>query len=239
MSFCKICQATNNELFYASIKTYCKEHWKEKVRANRVAKIEHYRKFDQMRASMPHRVAARKEYQKTSAGKERHKAACSNWIAENPDRRKAHNILASALKRGEVTKQPCVICGSNEVEAHHASYDLPLEDHRYCGPIVINKAGDPLEVQPPEGSPFWDAVTLWYAQGKRTKDPKTGEIWCVWDKPTMQKMRHLGGRHYELVTDDDTPNVKVGSGAEAPAKTDTGSPSAAPQGSASEPHHED
>lgn len=82
-----------------------------------------------------------------------------------------------------------------------------FEDHRYCGPIVLNKAGDPLETQPPENSPFWEAVTLWYAQGKRTKDPKTGEIWCVWDKPTMQKMRHIGGRHYELVTDDDTPNV--------------------------------
>ncbi len=40
MSFCKICQATDDALFYASIKTYCKEHWKEKVRANRVAKIE-------------------------------------------------------------------------------------------------------------------------------------------------------------------------------------------------------
>lgn len=126
MSFCKICKSTDESLFYASIKTYCKEHWKEKVRANRVAKIEHYRKFDQMRASMPHRVAARKAYQKTEAGKERHKAACANWIAKNPSRRKAHNILASALKRGEVVKHPCIICGSDEVEAHHASYDLPL-----------------------------------------------------------------------------------------------------------------
>jgi len=77
-----------------------------------------------------------------------------------------------------------------------------FEDHRYCGPIVIGKDGDPMAVQPPENSPFWDAVQLWYAQGKRTNDPKTGEIWCVWDKPTMQKMRHVGGRNYVLVTDE-------------------------------------
>ena len=75
-----------------------------------------------------------------------------------------------------------------------------FEDHHYCGPIVIGKDGDPLDVQPPESSPFWDAVSLWYAQGKRTHDPKTGEIFCVWDKPTIQKMRHIGGNHYELVT---------------------------------------
>lgn len=84
-----------------------------------------------------------------------------------------------------------------------------FEDHHYCGPIVLGKCGEPLAVQPPEDSPFWEAVDLWYAQGKRTSDPKTGEIWCKWDRPKIQKMRHLGGRHYELVTDDDTPNAGV------------------------------
>ena len=82
-----------------------------------------------------------------------------------------------------------------------------FEDHHYCGPIVLGKNGDPLEVQPPESSPFWDSVQLWYDQGKRTRDPKTGEIWCVWDRPTMQKMRHIGGKHYELVTDDKASNA--------------------------------
>ena len=80
-----------------------------------------------------------------------------------------------------------------------------FEDHPYCGPMVVGKNGDPVK-EPPENSPFWDAVNLWYAQGKRTSDPKTGEIWCVWDRPTMQKMRHLGGCHYQLVTDEQAPN---------------------------------
>lgn len=81
-----------------------------------------------------------------------------------------------------------------------------FEDHHYCGPIALDKSGDPLDVQPPENSPFWEAVNLWYAQGKRVNDPNTGEIWCVWDKPTIQKMRHLGGKNYELVTDHLPPS---------------------------------
>ena len=70
-----------------------------------------------------------------------------------------------------------------------------FEDHRYCGPIVIDKNGDPKE-QPHESSPFWDAVTHWYQQGKKI-DEKSGI--CVWQKPTVEKLRHIGGRNYELV----------------------------------------
>ena len=85
-----------------------------------------------------------------------------------------------------------------------------FEDHPYCGPIVLTgKTGEIAENQPPENSPFWDAVQLWYDQGKRTKDPNTGEIWCVWDRPTMRKMRHLGGKHYMMVTDDEASNAQV------------------------------
>ena len=127
MAYCKICQTTDATLFYASIKTYCKEHWKEKVRANRVANIEHYRSFDKMRASMPHRVSARKEYQKSDAGKIRHAVACANWIKKNPARRLAHNELSSALHAGKIQKLPCLVCGSDEVEAHHPDYSRPLD----------------------------------------------------------------------------------------------------------------
>jgi hypothetical protein len=76
-----------------------------------------------------------------------------------------------------------------------------FEDHPYCGPVVIGKRGDPLEVQPPENSSFWVAVNLWYAQGKRTHPTVGRETWCIWDKPTMQKMRHIGGNNYVLVHD--------------------------------------
>ena len=83
-----------------------------------------------------------------------------------------------------------------------------FEDHPYCGPVVIGKNCDPLANQPPESSPFWEAVQCWYDQGKRTHPQLLKETWCIWDKPTMQKMRHLGGVHYMLVTDESS-NTEV------------------------------
>jgi len=76
-----------------------------------------------------------------------------------------------------------------------------FEDHPYCGPVVLGKNGNPLENQPPESSSFWVAVQHWYDQGKRTHPPLCGKTWCIWDKPTMKKMRHIGGGNYVLETD--------------------------------------
>ena len=55
-----------------------------------------------------------------------------------------------------------------------------FEDHPYCGPIVLNAKGDPLENQPPERSLFWQHVNAWYQQGKRTKTI-FGKTWCVYE----------------------------------------------------------
>ena len=70
-----------------------------------------------------------------------------------------------------------------------------FEDHPYCGPTVVDRNDDPKDVQPPESSPFWEAVNCWYAQGKQMID----NGFCKWQPPTVQKMKHIGGRHYELV----------------------------------------
>lgn len=72
-----------------------------------------------------------------------------------------------------------------------------FEDHHYCGPVVLGKNGDPLSVQPSENSPFWSAVSLWYQQGKRINET-VNPPWCIWDKPKIQNMRHIGGNNYVL-----------------------------------------
>ena len=74
-----------------------------------------------------------------------------------------------------------------------------FEDHPYCGPVVIGKNGDPLENQPPESSPFWEAVNCWYRQGKVTEQV-CGETFAKWVKPTPERMIHIGGNHYMLDT---------------------------------------
>lgn len=127
MALCKVCGSTDDSLFYASIKTYCKEHWKEKVRNNRAEKIEYYRSFDRLRSSVPHRVKARKEYSLTEQGKIAHKRAAAQWIAKNPLRRKAEILVGNAIKRGKLIKTPCFACGDLNVEAHHPDYSAPLD----------------------------------------------------------------------------------------------------------------
>lgn len=87
-----------------------------------------------------------------------------------------------------------------------------FEDHRFCGPIVLNKHGDPLDTQPPQSSPFWEAVNCWYQQGKRTKQV-AGSEYAEWTRPTMEKMIHVGGNHFILETSagiaPDTPETET------------------------------
>lgn len=132
MAYCKTCGTTDASLFYASIKTYCKEHWKAKVRENRVANIEHYRAFDKLRSSMPHRVAARKEYITTAAGKAAHRRATARWAERYPERREASHAVGNAVRDGKLAKLPCVVCGNLNVEAHHADYSQPLDVMWLC-----------------------------------------------------------------------------------------------------------
>ena len=47
----------------------CKECTKKDAKKHRIENIERIRQYDRMRGSMPHRVAARKEYMQTATGK--------------------------------------------------------------------------------------------------------------------------------------------------------------------------
>jgi hypothetical protein len=49
------------------------------------------------------------------------------WQAANPKARWAHIALASALRRGLLQRQPCVVCGAEKVDGHHPDYDRPMD----------------------------------------------------------------------------------------------------------------
>lgn len=40
-----------------------------------------------------------------------------------------------------------------------------FEFHGVCGPVLLNAAGDPLDRQPAESSPFWGAFDRWAKSG--------------------------------------------------------------------------
>jgi len=48
----------------------------------------------------------------------------------SPEQRKkanARSYLNTCLRRGYITKNPCIICGSCEVHGHHEDYNKPLQ----------------------------------------------------------------------------------------------------------------
>ena len=127
---CKQCQMEKDATaFYASNKTRCKECIRASVRANRLDKIDYYRAFDRARGSQPHRVAARKEYQRTPAFAESHEAAVKRWGARHPERKKASTAVHRAIRDGKLIPWPvCAIpdcCG--KPHAHHPDYSRPLD----------------------------------------------------------------------------------------------------------------
>lgn len=104
----------------------CIECTKRDVREHRQANIERIKVYDKLRGSMPHRVAARKEYAKTPEGKaaivRAHKASNERF----PNKHRARNILHAAVRDGKIEKWPCQMCGCEKSEAHHPDYDSPL-----------------------------------------------------------------------------------------------------------------
>jgi hypothetical protein len=122
----------------------CKQCTRRDVRENRRKNSEYYKAYDKSRASRPDRVAARLEYSSTERGREVHRKACrkysrtdkgripgSRWRASNPEKRQAHNLVASALKSGRLVALPCERCGE-KAHAHHDDYSKPLDVRWLC-----------------------------------------------------------------------------------------------------------
>lgn len=128
MALCKVCSKTESDTdFYKSIATYCKEHWKEKVRANRAANSDYYKEFDRNRANLPHRVEAREVYRKTIAFKESHLIANEKYRKNHPNKKYAQGVVARAVISGKIVRLPCFVCGEEKTEGHHPNYDAPTE----------------------------------------------------------------------------------------------------------------
>lgn len=107
----------------------CKDCTRSDVKANRLDNIERVRAYDKMRASMPHRVAARKEYAQTPEGKAAHQRALKASQLRHPERVKARSKLRYAMRIGRVVAWPvCAVpdC-SGKPEAHHPDYASPLD----------------------------------------------------------------------------------------------------------------
>lgn len=50
----------------------------------------------------------------------------------HPNKEVARQGLRNAIRRGELLKQPCEVCGASDVEAHHCDYTKPLDVMWLC-----------------------------------------------------------------------------------------------------------
>lgn len=64
--------------------------------------------------------------------RERDRKRRLNYTGKNRIRAIAHAKLQKAKKTGVITKQPCEMCGSHNVEAHHDDYGRPLDVRWLC-----------------------------------------------------------------------------------------------------------
>lgn len=86
---------------------------------------------DRARNSAEHRVAARKQYAQ-GKGKQVCNACKIRYIEKNPKKRSVHIKTGNAIRDGKLLKQPCEVCGSEDVQAHHCDYDKPFEVMWLC-----------------------------------------------------------------------------------------------------------
>jgi hypothetical protein len=50
----------------------------------------------------------------------------------NPKKVRAHRKVRYAIKRGDLERQPCEVCGHEPTDAHHEDYSKPLEVRWLC-----------------------------------------------------------------------------------------------------------
>ena len=99
----------------------CKECNKNDVTKNRNKKIDYYRSYDLKRAKLPERKKATIE-------------VINAWRKLDKRRDQCHNAVAKAIKKGTLTKQPCIRCNNEKSLAHHEDYDFPLNVIWLCQP---------------------------------------------------------------------------------------------------------
>lgn len=110
----------------------CKECAKKDARTNYRRHIEQYRAYERGRAMLPHRIAARTEYQHTADGKAAIRRAHVRFCQHNPIKRAAHILCDNAIRGGRLKRMPCEVCGSELAQAHHDDYSKPLAVRWLC-----------------------------------------------------------------------------------------------------------
>lgn len=139
----KICRECKKELpigsFYErpSMKdgyvNSCKDCHSKKSRKYRLDNIEKIRAYDRKRSRLEHRKEQSVKYKKAAASRRIIISDVTAWRKKNPEKHKAQNAVAIAIRAGKIKKRPCEKCGTiDNIHAHHEDYSKPLDIMWLC-----------------------------------------------------------------------------------------------------------
>ncbi|WPJ70610.1 endonuclease [Escherichia phage vB-Eco-KMB41] len=98
----------------------------------KVCKGQKYREYYHGDPSRKERIIANVKTYQAGPGREKANATKSHYQERHPKKRKAHNLVRNALRRGELHRGPCEVCGADKVVGHHDDYDRPLAVRWLC-----------------------------------------------------------------------------------------------------------
>jgi len=110
----------------------CKECTKADSKARYYAKHDEVLAYDRQRCMLPHRVAQRKQYIQSPRGKKVKAMCIKRYTQKFPEKAAAVQAVSSAIKRGDLVRQPCEKCGEAKSQAHHDDYSKPLSVRWLC-----------------------------------------------------------------------------------------------------------
>jgi hypothetical protein len=114
----------------------CKACTKNDVNKHRQDNLEKIRAYDRERGKRPERIKLGVEVTRA-------------WRAEDLRRQRAHGMVAKAIKKGELTRMPCIRCSKTKTEAHHDDYDKPLDVMWLCTPCHKQRHKEILKKESP------------------------------------------------------------------------------------------
>jgi hypothetical protein len=102
-----------------------------------------------------------------------------------------------ACEKWIVDGRPCYVTMSDQYKIRAAGKEFYFSFHAFTGPGMLDKRGNAVQKMPPQKSPFWDALYWWLKQGKKVD----AEGYCVfkWEMKPIHILKHLGGRHYQVL----------------------------------------
>ncbi len=116
--------------------TYCKECWAEyqtkRYRQNPEYRHNEKKKYRKNNKPLLRKIKAKWRLNHKEEILEKQRIYGKQYREKNKHKIKAHYILNNAIKRGEVIRQPCEICGNIKSQAHHEDYTKPFEVRWLC-----------------------------------------------------------------------------------------------------------